>query len=296
MEKCSIHAPREHHLQVFPSPGCRAPLASRRQGSAVSNASPCTGATEDPTSRRSSFGTRVFGVKVVYNTDAKQNMPNDTATGRPSIYRIQVLERAFRILDILAEDRGGTALSDISVSLDLHKSTVHRLLMVLESAHFVERNAVTGKYHLGSRIMELGLSAVSQLDVYDVAQPHLRSLVEETGETAHLAVLREGEVVSLSDVESRQTVRTPRTAGSRSPAHCTALGKALLAFCPAEQLQDFFRGRTFKAYTHKTLTTAAQLRARAIPGSANAVTPPMTKSSSAAFAAWERRCATAAVR
>ena len=197
----------------------------------------------------------------MYNTDAKQNMPNDTATGRPSIYRIQVLERAFRILDILAEDRGGTALSDISVSLDLHKSTVHRLLMVLESAHFVERNAVTGKYHLGSRIMELGLSAVSQLDVYDVAQPHLRSLVEETGETAHLAVLREGEVVSLSDVESRQTVRTPRTAGSRSPAHCTALGKALLAFCPAEQLQDFFRGRTFKAYTHKTLTTAAQLRA-----------------------------------
>ena len=132
--------------------------------------------------------------------------------------------------------------------------------MVLESAHFVEGNAVTGKYHLGSRIMELGLSAVSQLDVYDVAQPHLRSLVEETGEI-HPAVLREGEVVSLSDVESRQTVKTPRTAGSRSPAHCTALGKALLAFCPAEQLQDFFRGRTFKAYTHKTLTTAAQLRA-----------------------------------
>ena len=74
--------------------------------------------------------------------------------------------------------------------------------MVLELSRFVEKNTVSGKYHLGSRLMELGLSAVSRLDVYEVAGPHLRTLVKETGETAHLAVLRDGQVVSLVNIES----------------------------------------------------------------------------------------------
>jgi hypothetical protein len=63
--------------------------------------------------------------------------------------------------------------------------------MSLELRRFVEKNTITGKYYLGSRLMELGLSAVVRLDVYEVAGPHLRTLVKETGETAHLGVLRD---------------------------------------------------------------------------------------------------------
>ncbi|HWB85722.1 MAG TPA: IclR family transcriptional regulator [Bryobacteraceae bacterium] len=188
-------------------------------------------------------------------------MGNQSALVPPTIYRIQVLDRVFRILDILADGAADTTLSEIAAALGLHKSTVHRLLMVLESARFVERNAGTGKYHLGSRVIELGFSAASRLDVYDVARPHLHWLVEETGETAHLAVLRDGEVVSLSDVESRQMVRTPANAGSRTPAHCTALGKAILAFTPPEQIAQFLRGRTLRPVTGRTITSASGLRA-----------------------------------
>jgi IclR family transcriptional regulator, KDG regulon repressor len=184
-----------------------------------------------------------------------------TATAvKPSIYRIQVLERAFGVLDVLAEDPGGVSLAELSSSLRLHKATTHRLLMVLEAARFVERNAGTGKYHLGSRLMELGLSAISRLDVYDVARPHLRSLVEKTGETAHLAVFRDGEVVSLIDVESRQTLRTPSAVGERRPAYCTALGKAMLAYLSPEHLEQYLRGRSLKAYTRKTITSGSRLR------------------------------------
>jgi Transcriptional regulator len=98
------------------------------------------------------------------------------------------------------------------------------------------------------------------LDVYQIAGPHLRTLVSETGETAHLAVLRDGEVVSLVSAESTQTLRTPVTVGSRTPAHCTSLGKAMLAFAPDEQVNEFLRGRTLKSYTRKTITSASRFK------------------------------------
>jgi IclR family KDG regulon transcriptional repressor len=176
-------------------------------------------------------------------------------------YHVQVLDRAFRILDILAESGSGISLTEIVERLQLHKSTAHRLLMVLEASRFVERNSVKGTYHLGSRLMELGLSAVSQLDIYEIAGPHLRTLVSESGETAHLAVLRDGEVVSLVSSESTQTLRTPVTVGNRTPAHCTSLGKAMLAFAAEEDVEEFLRGRTLKAYTRRTITSPIRFRA-----------------------------------
>jgi IclR family KDG regulon transcriptional repressor len=188
-------------------------------------------------------------------------MPIQRQGDENSIYRIQVLDRAFKILGKIADEEAGVSLPEIAQGLLLHKSTAHRLLMALESARFIEKNPVSGRYRLGSRVMELGLSAVSRLDVYQIAGPHLRWLAEQTGETGHLAVLRVGEVVSVLNVESRQTVRTPSAVGARSPVHCTAHGKAALAFAPADQLAAFLRNRSFKAYTPKTLTTAARLRA-----------------------------------
>jgi len=177
------------------------------------------------------------------------------------LYQVQVLDRAFRILDALAESGSGMSLTEIAEGLLLHKSTVHRLIMVLEASRFVERNPATGKFHLGSRVMELGLSAVSQLDIYGIAGPHLRTLVSETGETAHLAVLRDGEVVSLVSAESNKTLRTPVTVGTRTPAHCTSLGKAILAFGPEEYVLQFLKGRTLKAYTRKTITSSSRFKA-----------------------------------
>jgi DNA-binding IclR family transcriptional regulator len=175
-------------------------------------------------------------------------------------YQVQVLDRAFRILDILAEGDAPLSLSAISERLDLHKSTAHRLVMVLENKGCVERCASTGKYHLGSKLIELGLGAASQLDVYAIAQPHLRALAGEVGETAHLGVLREGEVVSLVSAESTQNLRTPVTVGGRTPAHCTSLGKAMLAFGPPEQVEEFLKGRMLKPYTPKTIITSSRFR------------------------------------
>src|SRR3954447_15569147 len=113
------------------------------------------------------------------------------STTNSDVYRSQVLDRTFQIFDILAEDRSGHGVSELAEKLNLHKSTAHRLIMVLESSRYVERDTGTGKYRLGSRILELGLTALSKLDVYEIARPYLRALMSETGETAHIGVLRD---------------------------------------------------------------------------------------------------------
>jgi IclR family KDG regulon transcriptional repressor len=179
-------------------------------------------------------------------------MPQAT---KSEVYRSQVLDRTFQILDILCSDGMGQGITELAEKLQLHKSTTHRLIMVLESSRYVEKDIGTGKYRLGSRIIELGLSALSRLDLYQVARPHLRDLVLETGETAHIGVLRDGEIVSLVNWESTQTVRTPSTIGTRHPVHCSSLGKAILAFSVADDLERFLHRRTFERYTRNTITS-----------------------------------------
>jgi len=177
------------------------------------------------------------------------------ATKSKDIYRSQVLNRTFQILDILATDESGLGVTGLAERMGLHKSTTHRLVMVLEASRFVEKNGESGKYRLGSRILELGLSALARLDVYQVARPHLRDLVAESGETAHLGVMRDGQITSVVHVESNQALRTGSQVGTHHPAHCSSLGKAILACSVPEQVDIFLRGRTLEAFTRNTITS-----------------------------------------
>jgi DNA-binding IclR family transcriptional regulator len=172
-----------------------------------------------------------------------------------------VLDRVFGILDALAEDGAGVALSDLARKLDLHRSTVHRLLVVLEGRRYVEKDSASGKYRLGSKLLELGTKVAARLDLPAIARPFLEQLVRETGETAHMGVLRQGEVLSIANVESSRTLHTPRTVGRRTPAHCSSLGKCLLAFLPDRDLNEFLEVRGLKAYTISTITSPEVLKA-----------------------------------
>lgn len=176
-------------------------------------------------------------------------------------YSVRALERALSILNAMAEEGSEVGVTRLSERLRVHKSTVHRLLAVLERNQYVEKNPADSKYHLGSKLFELGMRAVSRLDFCDLARPCLRRLVKETGETAHLGILRQGEVISLVNVESQRTLSTPSTVGRRTPAHCTSLGKVILAFLPKQEVTEFLRTCCLKPYTRKTITQASRLKA-----------------------------------
>ena len=91
-------------------------------------------------------------------------------------YKVQALDRAFAVLDLLGESETPLGLAQVAASLQLHKSTAHRFLMVLERHRMVERTT-NGKFRLGLRLFDFGNRAIEQYDLRDRAQPHLRRLV-----------------------------------------------------------------------------------------------------------------------
>ena len=183
-----------------------------------------------------------------------------TKTAASSPYQVQVLDRALGILDMLSAQGPDLSLGELSDKLDLHKSTTHRLMMVLERHKLIERNAINGRYRLGLKLFELGTRAVSQLDLRERARPFLEKLVLETSETVHLCLLDDSEVVYLDKVEPVRSVRMATSVGRRNPAHCTAVGKAIMAYLSNAQVEEIVRKQGMKAMTANTITSLVELK------------------------------------
>lgn len=174
-------------------------------------------------------------------------------------YKVQALDRAFAVLDLLGESETPLGLAQVANSLQLHKSTAHRFLMVLERHHMVERTG-GGKFRLGLRLFDFGNRAIEQYDLRERAQPHLRRLVAETEETAHLCILEQARVIYIDKIEPARSVRMITRVGASNPVHCTAVGKAMLAFLPEDRVDDIVRRTRFERFTPRTIATAEALR------------------------------------
>ncbi len=169
-------------------------------------------------------------------------------------YKLQAVDRAFAVLELLGKSRGPIGLAQITDALRLHKSTVHRFLMVLERHRMVERSA-GGMYRLGLRLYDLGNRAVEQFDLRDHVQPHLKRLVNEVGETAHLCVREKALVIYLEKVEPSRSVRMASRIGTSNPVYCTAVGKAMLACLPEEELREVLSRIHYVRFTKKTIAS-----------------------------------------
>ncbi|MBT9332401.1 IclR family transcriptional regulator [Paracidobacterium acidisoli] len=173
-------------------------------------------------------------------------------------YKLQALDRAFAILDLLGDSPAPVGLGEVADSLGLHKSTAHRFLMVLERHRMVDRT-VSGKFRLGLRLFDYGNRAIEQYDLRECAQRHIRMLVEEVEETAHLCVLENMHMVYIDKLEPKRSVRMISRVGSSSPIHCTAVGKAILASMPLENAAEIVKRLRLEKMTKKTLITREAL-------------------------------------
>jgi DNA-binding IclR family transcriptional regulator len=178
-----------------------------------------------------------------------------------SPYRVQVLDRALAALEILANREGECSLVDLCAEMKLHKSTVHRIAMVLEQHRLVDKNPDNGRYRLGLRLFEFGSKAIAAVDLRGRARPYLDRLQRQFGETVFFCILDDGQVFYVEKVESQQSVRTACTVGSRAPAYCTAVGKAMLAELPDAEVSKIVRRWGLKPVTANTITTASALKA-----------------------------------
>lgn len=181
-----------------------------------------------------------------------------------SDYSIQTVNNALRLLEAFGE-APELGVSELSRRLDLHKNNVFRLLATLQQGGYVEQSSDNDRYRLGSACLELGHAYARHHTLVRRARPILEELVRKVGETAHLAALRDLEVVHLDGVLSDRRVVTSLRVGERLPAHCTALGKVLLALGDDRERAAFERAAGgeggLTAHTDATLHEPAKFAA-----------------------------------
>lgn len=172
---------------------------------------------------------------------------------------IQSVERACRILEHLAARGGSAGLSELARDMGLSRSTVHGLLATMQSHGVVAQDA-DKNYILGIKLFELGNKAVSRLDLRNLAAPALQQLVDQFQETVHL-VLNDGlEVVYIDKRESPQSIQIVSRIGQRLPAYCTAVGKVMLAYKPAAELDRLLEVVELRPMTRHTITDKQKLK------------------------------------
>lgn len=177
-------------------------------------------------------------------------------TGQPAFRLVGAVQRAFSVLDALAEADTELGTNEIARRTGINASSVSRLLGTLVAGGLVEHVQDSGRYRLGLRLLQLGNVVLARLDLRQIARPHLQALVTSTGETATLSAPGEHDAVTVDFVQSPASVQGVAQLGRPSIAHATATGKVLLAFghrtLPPGPL---------KAYTERTITQRAALGA-----------------------------------
>ncbi len=146
-------------------------------------------------------------------------------------YAIQTVTNALRVLDAF-RDAGDYGVTELAKQLGLHKNNVFRLLATLEQHGYIEQSERNERYRLGARSLELGQAFLRSRSLLRQARPALEALSRDTGETAHLGLLRQFEVVFVDGAVHEQLVGTALRIGRRLPLHCTAAGKVLLGASP----------------------------------------------------------------
>ncbi len=181
---------------------------------------------------------------------------------RKKVYEstVQSVERTLDIVEALSSNRTGIGVTELSKALNLHKSTVHRLLTTLMVRKYVEQDSESGKYRLSVKLFELGNAVLSKLNMRAHALPYLRELRERCRETVQLAIVDQNEVLYIDVLESPEKIGVKAQIGERAPLYCTASGKAWLAGLPDERFYEVMRGMEMKSRTPATLTTLDQLK------------------------------------
>jgi DNA-binding IclR family transcriptional regulator len=170
-----------------------------------------------------------------------------------------VLKQLDQVLALFSREHPELSVLDAAARLRRPRSTTYRLMAQIERAGFLDRDEETGKYRLGIRLAALGELAQSSTSLQRITQPVLRRLSLETGETATLLVLTDGEGYAVLHSESPHRVVAKGVLGRHWPLHASAGGKALLAWCPEEEQKQLLR-KPLKRYTETTVASLPALQ------------------------------------
>jgi len=176
---------------------------------------------------------------------------NATLSAKPTV---QVIERIFTLLEILADREEAMPLKEIAEKSGLHPSTAHRILNDLATGRFVDR-PVTGNYRLGMRLLELGNLVKARLDVRDAALTPMRELHKLTQQPVNLSMRQGDEIIYVERAFSeRSGMQVVRAIGGRAPLHLTSVGKLFLAFDDPQRLRAYATRTGLSGQTKNSIT------------------------------------------
>lgn len=185
---------------------------------------------------------------------------------------VPAVTRSLDILELFLEGDGTLSAPDVTRRLQLPRTTVHELLGTLVARSYLAAvPEQPGRYRLGVRTHQLGSRYAEQFDLAAEGRQVAGEVAETCGETVHVAILEDADVIYIAKVDSTHAVRMVSAAGRRLPAHCTSVGKLLLAFLPPGELDARIGGGELAAMTPHSITdpdtlraTLAEVRARGI--------------------------------
>jgi IclR family KDG regulon transcriptional repressor len=189
-------------------------------------------------------------------------------TSRPDIDRevedrqrvgVQSLGRAFSILEEVARHREGIGLAKLSKLVGLHNSTTFHLAKTMLSLGYIRQERDSKRYRIGRPLFALAASALDETEMVNVAKPVLEELSRETGESSHFSVRMGDAVVVIARTGGPGAFQFADRVGVVRPAHCTALGKVILASLSDDQLKRFLDRVELKRYTERSITEGSVL-------------------------------------
>ena len=167
---------------------------------------------------------------------------------------VQVIDRAFDIIELLAVEPDGIGVSDIARRLALNKSTAHRILNAITERGYLEKTA-EGTYSLGIQFVELASNKLSDIELTTEAKPYLYELTNKLGQSSHLAILDGSDAVYIDKVEVTKNLRLYSQIGKRIPAYSSGLGKSLLLDTEDSVILSILNSQKMNKFTNTTLTT-----------------------------------------
>ena len=196
-------------------------------------------------------------------TEPREGRRRGRPAGRGSrgdAVQVQSLARALTLLELISEREQGAALTELAQAASLAPSTAHRLLKSLEQMRYVRQDEDRGVWFVGVKAFTVGNGFARSRDIVAVARPIMRDLMQAVGESVNLAVLDEGEVIYLSQIECHQMMRAHALPGGRAPLNCSGVAKALLAARRWEEAEALLKTCELPKRTDKALVRLEDIR------------------------------------
>ena len=170
----------------------------------------------------------------------------------------KILAKGLNLLEELAQSTEGMTAVELASSIGVHKTSAYRYLNTLIQGGYIQSDG-DGRYHLGNKILELGSQKLRRMPLRETAHPFLVKLSADTQKTVHLCVLDGHDIIYIDKIESHRTLPIMSRIGSRAPAYCTGVGKALLSGLPTDQVVSLLREVTLEKRTPNTITDPIKL-------------------------------------